>query len=82
MRYRRTRPLTAAGREQLAEVESLLIDHALGLGLAARVVVSGVVKAAVAANVQRATAAFAFVAETDPLDHLRRGAAMPTLHNL
>ncbi len=69
-----------ARRKVFAKVETLLIDHALGLRLAARVVVRGVVESAVAAYMKRAAASFAFIAKAHPLDDLGRPAAMPTVH--
>ena len=66
--------------EVLAKVETIFIDDALRHRFAARVVVSGIVKSAVAANMERPAASSAFVAEADPLDDLDSSSAVPAFH--
>ncbi len=58
----------------------MLIDHATGLGLAALVVVSGIVEIAIEAGVERAIALGTFVAKADTLDHGNFAGTVKTVH--
>jgi len=83
LRGRGLRLSAVAWGEIFAEIETLLIDDALGHRLAATVVVGGIVKIAVEAYVERAVASGAIVAKADAIFacyDLDRATAMPTLH--
>src|SRR5262249_24061539 len=70
------------GREILAEVRTLLVDHPVRLGLAAFVVVSAVIEIAIAAGVQRAIASGTGVANHDALTRFDLAAAEKAVHLL
>ena len=76
----------SAGRgaraEVFAEIRAMLIDHATGLGLAALVVVGGIVEVAIEAGVERAIALGTFVAKADALDHGNFAGAVKTVHTI
>src|SRR5579885_2197363 len=69
-----------AGGEILAEVGPFLVHHAFGGGLAALVVVGGIVMPAVAAHVQRPVAGGTGRTELDAFTRIDLSRAVPALH--
>jgi len=69
------------GCEKIAKVGAILVDHSLRHRLAALVIVAGIVKLAVEADVQRPVASRAMIAKTDPFPRIDGRTALPAIHD-